>query len=74
MSGVKTIFTGPPKPKRDKKAEAMLAEQTRLEKLRAESADRALASSRRARNAGGGFGRAGLVYTGPQAGPGATLG
>lgn len=75
MSGVKSIISGPPKPKKDKKQEQMLAEQLRNEKLRSDSADRALASSRRARNAGGGFGRAGLAYSGPKpAGPGATLG
>lgn len=74
MSGVKTIFTGPPKPKKDKDAERLLKEQTRAEQLRQESADRALASSRRARSAGGSSYRSGLAYSAPSSGPGKTLG
>lgn len=78
MSGaakaIGSVFSGPPKPKRDKDAERRLAEAERLEKLRSDSADRAIASSRRARNAKG-IGRAGLAYVPPvSGGPGATLG
>lgn len=73
MSGVKSIIKGPPKPKEDKKTENLLKEQTKLEQARADSADRALASSRRARNARG-LSRGGLAYVPPTSGPGATLG
>lgn len=70
MAGAKTLFTGPPKPKKDEKQEKMLADQLANEKKRAESADRALMSSRRARSAGGGFGRTGLAYSPPTTGGG----
>jgi hypothetical protein len=48
MSTIKSMFS-PPKPKKDAEAERRLAEQLADERKRAESADRALMSSRRAR-------------------------
>lgn len=74
MGGIKSIFTGPPKPKKDKESERLLKEQQKNEQLRAESADRALMSSRRARLAGGTSSRSGLAYTPPSGSPGGTLG
>ena len=77
MAGMKTLFTGPPKPKKpkvDKEAENRLKEQDKLERERADSAERALQSSRRARR-GQGLRRGGLAYVPPGAGgPGNTLG
>jgi ubiquitin len=65
MGGVKKLITGEtPKPKEDKQLKAMQAEQLRLEKARAESSDRQLESSRRARLSGQGAGRSGLAYAG----------
>lgn len=73
MSSVKHMFS-PPKPKRDKEAERLLAERTKAERDRADAADRALMSSRRARMAGGRGGRTGLAYVSPTAGPSSNLG
>lgn len=73
MSSVKTLFTGPPKPKEDKDAKKRLNEQLENERKRAESADRALMSARRARRTGGAPGRSGLAYVAPVK-QGATLG
>jgi hypothetical protein len=66
------IFS-PPKPKKDKKQEKMLEEQLANEKKKGEQADRALMSSRRARNATG-TGRTGLGYVAPSGQPGGKLG
>lgn len=64
-----------PKVKKDKESERLLAEQQANEQKRAASADRALMSSRRARNAmGQGGGRGGLAYVKPLIGQGVTLG
>jgi hypothetical protein len=65
MSSIKSIFTGPPKPKKDPEQERMLAEELANERKRAESADRALMSSRRARLAGGARRGTGLGYVSP---------
>jgi hypothetical protein len=73
LSGVKNLIS-PPKPKKDKEGEKRLEEQLANERKRAESADRALMSSRRARNAGGRGGRTGLAYVAPTGQPGGTLG
>ena len=72
MSAVKNIFS-PPKPKTDKDAERRLKEQLDNEKKKAEAADRALASSRRAR-LGRGMSRTGLAYAAPSTQPGSQLG
>lgn len=66
MAGAKSIFTGPPKP--DKKAQRRLDQQLASEQRKAESTEKALAASRRARNAGGGLGRSGLAYSAPGGG------
>jgi len=68
MGGVKSLIKGPPKPKQDDEAKKLQKEQLRLEQQRAESADRALEASRRARLAGGGSARSGLAYTGTNSG------
>lgn len=73
MSAVKSIFS-PPKPKKDKEGERRLEEQLANERKRAEAADRAMMSSRRARLAGGARGRSGLAYVAPTGQPGGTLG
>jgi hypothetical protein len=69
MSAIKSIFTGPPKPRTDKDAERRMAEQLANEKKRSEATDRVLASSRRARLAGGARRGIGLAYVSPTASP-----
>ena len=73
MSAAKNLFS-PPKPKKDKEGERRLEEQLANERKRAEAADRAMMSSRRARLAGGSRGRTGLAYVAPTSGPSGTLG
>lgn len=70
----KNLFS-PPKPKEDKEGKKALELQLANERKKAESADRALMSSRRARLAGGARGRTGLAYVAPTtSGPSGTLG
>ncbi len=64
MSSLKTIFTGPPKPKVDKDMKRLQEQQLASQKAREAQQQAELASSRRARG-GGGYGRSGLFYQGP---------
>ena len=62
MAGVKTIFTGQPKPKPDKDMKKLQDQQLAAQKAREAQQNAELASSRRARSASS---RSGLFYTGP---------